>query len=262
MNFREAIKRFLPMRWAQGPKAQRFLHAIGLHVDAVAEQATEGMRARFPQYAPSDALAYIGKDRSIVRGPGETDEEYAARLLRWIDDQRIAGSANSVMQQVRGYLRSITSLTQSPPRMRLVNSTGTFQTLNSDGTFETYHGTWDWDGNSALPVRAWLIIYSIGGSPWNDEGLWGDGNTFWGDGGTWGTDATLDHVAAIRAIVATWKGAGTLYPNIIISFDNSLFDPTNSSTLPDGQWGNWHKVVAGSAVASRFADARYWDGAA
>jgi hypothetical protein len=66
-------------------------------------------------------------------------------------------------------------------------------------------------------------------------------------------------VRALQSIVADWKPAGTRCVNIILAFDPASFNP--ASPEPDGNWGKWTKKVAGVAVPSRLATARYLDGA-
>lgn len=250
-SFRSSLYAISPP-WLRGPVGERLMYGFGVVLDAVAEWAGQGVRARFPGLGPADALPLIGADRQIVRGFAESDASYAARLVRWLDDWRIAGSAPSVLGQLRGYFLA------SRPRMRTIDDSGNWVTLASDDTLSWVRGAgWNWDGLMRW-WRFWAVIYPSNG-PWQTEGTWSDGTTSWGDGGTWGTTATPDEVATLRAIVAQWKGAHALPQWVIVAFDDATFTPGASE--PDGSWGPWSKYVGGVQIPSRIDSARYFDGA-
>lgn len=265
MAFRDSLPKMIRARWTRGPVASRLLYSIAIQFDAVAEAAITAVAARFPGLtavdsinalgfaanAPADALPYLGRDRRIVRGFAESAAGYAARLLRWLDDWRIAGSALSVLEQIQGYCAPFT------PRVRLVTNSGVFWTLDGDGTFSKTLSSWNWDGHPEWWSREFLIIYSDAG-PWAVEGHYGDGLNPWGDGGGWGSTLTPEQAASLREIVATWKGAHSKCAWIILAFDPASFDP--AAPEPDGHWGNWSKIVGTTSVPSRLATARYCDG--
>lgn len=240
----------------------RMLYPGALVSDALLERARLGTRARFPGGgAPEDALAYIGRDRSIIRGPSESREAYEARLQRAIDDHRVRGNPWALMEQVRGYC--------SPHaiRCRTVDEHGNWRTIDRDGTRSTYRASaWDWDGStlSAAWARFWLLIYPTTGTPkqpWDREGTWGDGATWGDDGETLGSTATPDDVQAIRSIVRTWKRAGSRCLWILVVFDDTAFDPADTAPpLPDGTWGDWSMNSGGVQVPTRSTDAIYWKG--
>src|SRR5262249_23084718 len=148
--------------------------------------------------------------------------------------------------QVRDYLYPY------KPRMRIVNHRGTWYTLNPDDTIEVVKnaGNWNWDGNTSLRSRFWLIIYSDAG-PWTSEGAWGQVGTKWGSTVGWGSTATADQVKSIRAIIDEWRSATALSVNVIIAFDPASFNPAaapGSPGMPDGTWGRWSKYSGGVQV--------------
>lgn len=61
------------------PGGQAVVGATGDLKDNLADRAKLAVLARFPLVAPPDALAEIGLERSILRGPSETDAQYAVR---------------------------------------------------------------------------------------------------------------------------------------------------------------------------------------
>jgi len=242
----------------------RYLYSIGAQFDILGDDVVDGIRARFPlELKFPEALAMIGRDRSIVRGFAEPARSYAIRLTRWMDDWRLAGSAFSVLRQLQGYL------TPYATTLRIVNNAGCWYTLNPDGsTSYLQSGNWNWDGNASLWARFWVIIYCSGGKPFDKGPKWGDPGVKWGQpaGRTWGSTATSTQVKTIRGIVQQWKGAHAVCQNIILAFDPASFDPTapGGAPLPDGTWGRWANPSSspfGSQMA-RLPTARYWDGVA
>lgn len=120
----------------------RVLFALGLVLEARIERVKQGVRARFPGLGPSDALVYSGRDAHLARGPDESDESFAGRCVRALDDWKVAGSAWSILEQIRGYL------SPHAVRVRLYNEHGNCYTIAADGTREAIvrHSSWDWDG--------------------------------------------------------------------------------------------------------------------
>ena len=266
LSFRDSIRTMVPPWLADRfplplTNGFRFLYCNAAVLDAFMQVAVEGLRAKYPGIGTPTALPYLGRDRLILRGPDESDAHYAARLVGWLQAWRLAGSAVAVLNQLYDYFSPAT-----PPLLRLVTNWGTWYTLAPDGTLTIQRYTmgeaapWNWDNRPDLWARCWVIIYSPNGVPWGPDRAWGEGGK-WGDGRRWGTTATRDQVVSIQQIVAQWKGAHALYPNVIISFDPAAFAPDGSGAQPDGTWGTYYKIVGGVAVPSRYANARYWDGA-
>lgn len=244
----------------------RILHTLALYLDAFNDRVLRGIRARLPGGGSTeDSLPYIGRDRQVARGPSESRSTYEGRLQRAIDDWRVAGTAWSVMEQIRGYC--------SPHaiRVRIVNEHANFYQIDRDGTRSRGKDTsWNWSDEPEKWSRFWVIIYPTTDSPqqpwarspnWGDPELWGGA---WGTPGyTWGSTATPDDVASVRKIVRTWKPAGSRCINIIIVFqdDAEAFEvDATAPPAPDGTWGNWSKNVGGVQIPARSQDAIYWDG--
>lgn len=129
---------------------------------------------------------------------------------------------------------------------------------------------WDWDSASQVTGSwgwwgSWLIIYSTGSNQmFHKAPKWGSG-VKWGAGSAWGVTESALVGRSIQGIAGQWKSANTWIRWIIISFDDTLFDPaqpTGGGVNPDGTFGRWSKLSGGQYVASRFANARYGDGIA
>lgn len=254
-----SLRQFLAPRWLTEGEGGLVGYALDLMKDAFAERLRLGLMARLPQNdptgtttAPPDALAAMGRDRRVVRARSETDAQYAARLLRWIDDRKQAGSAFTLMQKLSEYLGPL-------PSYRTVDHRGNWYSRAANGT-ESYlldQGNWNWDGAAATEwSRFWVIIYPNG--LWTQPDAWGDVGTEWGETVGWGSNASSEDVQMVRAIVADWKPANAVCVNIIVAFDPASFNPT--APEPDGTWGNWSKVSGGVRVPSRLSTAIYWDG--
>jgi len=265
---RETLSSWLPKRFLTS-RGFRYLYSFALVADATIEAALQGMAARLPGFGTPTALPRIGRDRGIKRGFAESDAHYATRLINFLAAQKKRGSAFELMRQVQGYL------SPASPAIRWVITkanlgVSVWRTLYADGTTSTQITSpvnFNWDGRDAtLATRAWLIIYSTSpNNVWDQDGTWDDTATLtWDEDaaiGTWGSTATLEQIQGVRDIIRDWKGAQTLYSEILICFDDAAFDPgTSSPPNPDGLWRYYHKVDAGVAVMARNEDTVYWIG--
>lgn len=256
------LRRTLGPRWLTDGEGELVGYSLDLIKDGFLQRLYQGHLARFPQNspdgsvtAPSDALTAMGRDRRVVRGIGETEASYAARLVNWLDDRRTAGNPYTLMKTLAAYTGAGTSF-------RTVDVRGNWYSRAADGTQTAVlaQGNWNWDGGADRWSRFWVIVYPSA-SLWTATGnAWGDSACqAWGDAGhTWGSTALPDQVATMRFLVNDWKPAGTRCVNIIAAFDASSFNP--ASPEPDGLWARSSKTVNGVRVASRLSTARYWDG--
>jgi len=260
LSFRETLRGYVPPWLSDRPGRSvgfSYLYAMVSLLDAGAQFAFEGLQARFPGQGTPTALQYIGRDRCIARGPNESDQAYAARLVAWRRAWRMAGNTISLLDNLAAYFAP------RAPLLRVVNNGGVWTTRAPEGAITIYRAVpnnWNWDNRPDLWSRIWPIIYANGGIPFADGGEWGDGSRRWNDGGTIGTSLSPEDVAALDEIVSTWSSATTRCPCTIIAFDPQSFNPLaapGSAGMPDGTWGTWHKVVGGVAVHARLQTARY-----
>lgn len=264
--FYDALLRVLP-RWLaerveQGKtNAFRYVAVMILVLDAAADVLIQGLLARYPRYAPPSALPLIGQSRGLVKGLDETNSEFAEYLVTWLEIRKRAGQQLALAKAIQHYLGTV--------RIRVVNRAGTMVTLEEDGTSTTEFGVdWDWDSlsnpeKSGHWSEEWIIVYT---PPWD---RWGATISTMGDGAPLGeqTDLGLGHkvprvaVDAIKGILADWKAARDRVNTVIFSYDETLFDPSSPSTMPDGYWGRWGKYDPsnpGRRIRSRSQLARYW----
>ncbi len=266
-RFRTLRDKIAP-RWLTSGEGGLVGYALDIVKDAFVERARLGLMARFPQNdptgqttAPPDALAALGRDRRVVKGISETDVQYAARLVQWLNDRRTAGNPFTLMQKLAEYTGPLCSF-------RTVDVRGNWYSRAADGTETSLlkEGNWDWDGDGTGTrwSRFWVIVYP--------NGLWTPSLADWGDAagpdwgepvGSLGSTATAEQVSTMRFLVNDWKPAGTRCINIILAFDAASFGPTSISSgsgMPSGVSGRWSRNLAGVQVPSRVSTARYLDG--
>lgn len=251
-RFRTAYKRLLPS-WLATGEGELVAYSIGLLCDAFAERMRMGLLARFPQFAPPDALGPLGRDRVIRRGINEPDAAYAARLVRYLDDRLVQGDPYALMDQLAAYC-------QAAVKIRTVDRSGNWFTRERDGSRSALisQANWNWDGASAAQwSRFWVIIYPTStGLPWSASV--GGSPASWPAGGTIGTTATPDQVASVRSIIREWQPDGTRCEWVIVAFDDASFDPT--APEPGGTWEHFGTDNAGAYEIARLTTARYWKG--
>lgn len=257
-SFRNTAWILSPARLRTTVAAKLVYSFIGIPLDAIAEAADQATKARFPELAPEDALNVIGRDRGIRRGPLEPALSFRTRLLLWIAMWRGAGIGKALLDQIAGYL------TPNAVRIRIWTQRGIVYTREADGTFTIQRVSstlWNWDNQTDLWARFWVVIYSVGGIPWSRSPVWGTLGYPWGNDPerTWGSTARKSEVQSIRAIVDDIKPAKAKCVNIMVSFAADAFAPTDASPpLPNGTWGEYWDT--GSLSANRDARAIYWKG--
>lgn len=232
---------------------------IGIPLDCIAEASDQAVKTRFPETAPPDALNVIGRDRGIIRGPLEPEASYRVRLLLWIIAWRGAGVGRAMLDMIAGYL------TPRAVRIRIWTQVGVVYTREADGSFtieRVASDLWNWDGQTSLWARFWVIIYSIDGVPWSrSPDLGAELGHSIGENplGSVGSTASISDVQSIRAIVNEFKPAASKCVSIIVSFDDAAFAPSDTAPpLPDGTW--FHYWDTPSLAANRDPRGIYWKG--
>jgi hypothetical protein len=261
-RLRDAIRAWIPPWLADRGRAPEPLRtgfaviwAWAAIFDAQIDTRIQGVEAKFPGFGTPTALPLIGRSRGILQGQGETDDNFAARLIPWLDRWRRAGSAEAIALSLHEYL-------SNHPRVRVVNRAGRMITCETDGTFSDDQVAWDWDsvtdpGNATHWWDLWIVVDQ---PPWPIDSPWGDGER-WGGGLGFGHDAPREDVDAVLALIRQWKSEHSYVRSIIWTYDSSLFDPSTPTTMPDGTWGRWHVLSGGVAVPSgRSPDCRFWEG--
>ena len=246
---RYTFSKFVP-KWLSVDEGEKVLHSLGVLRDWARERVRLGLYARFPTYAPPDALSALGRDRKLIRGIDEPSAAYAARLVRWLDDHKIRGNPFALLEQLHAYLQTDTML-------RTVDRRGNWYTRSATGTHSVTmaSGNWQWDTDALSSwSRFWVIIYSADGSPWEIPT----------DFQTYGTiSATEEQIASVKRLIREWKPAGTRCEWIIVSFDTTDFQPEMSpgdAGFPDSDWRYYSHMDGLDRRPVRNTNARYWAG--
>lgn len=243
-------KKSLP-RWLTDEEGELVGYSLDLLKQIFVERVRLGLLARFPSYAPPDALASVGRERRVVRGINESQESFAGRCVAWLDDRDTSGNPFTLMQKLAEY-------TGPGPSFRTVDNRGNWFSRDESGnrSYLLKRENWDWDNEPSRWSRFWVIIYP--NSLWVPQAKYGSGIKYGEPDKVFGATITPAQVATIRSLVADWKPLHGRCVNIILAFDNASFDP--SSPEPDGQWGTYFKITGGNYVRSRLQTARYLQG--
>ena len=90
----------LPIPWLTNTNGLNEFRAYGSVIDGEVSLLIDAGKARFPDYAATDSLNQIGHDRLLIRGPAESDANYATRLQFAWDDWARAGTALELLVQL------------------------------------------------------------------------------------------------------------------------------------------------------------------
>lgn len=254
VRFRDIVK--VP-RWL-GKVGRDFVGVMVSPLDTATQILTEGIAARYPGRGTPTALPYIGRSRGLIRNQDESDEDYAARLIAWLDVHPEAGWDERVARVVHEYL-------SDRPMVRVVDRSGKWTTITGGVVTRTI-AAWDWDSVSH-PERndpdapwwsdLWVIVYP---TPWalRPDTL---GDLIGDDGFGLGHMCPRADVYALKGLLSQWKAAHARIRAVIWTSDADLFDPTDPGSLPDGTWGAWGGTGSGSRTVSGrdLVSCRYWE---
>lgn len=260
-RFRDVIRSFLPWWLTDRPGKNVGFRVVWMLVsvlDAAVEVAFLGIQASWPGVGTPTALPLLGRSRGILRGQGETDGAFSARLLLWLDRWRIAGSAEALARTLHEFLGD-------HPRVRVITRSGIWVTVDAAGVLSRTAAAWDWDSVSN-PERSgwwsdlWVVVYPV---QWALSPLTiGGGRVIGADSLGLGHKVTRGEWDAVRGLLSTWKSAHTRVRTVIWTSSAARFDPTNPATCPNGKWGQWSFVDGGghSIAGDRdVTECRYWE---
>lgn len=207
MNFRKAIYGLLP-RWltTDNSDGEKIAYVLSVLKDEWLERLRLGLFARYPDYAPDDALALIGRARRISRGIEESRENYTRRLKLWLDAHLGRGGPYKFLQQVGIHWDGF-FFANDPLIIVLISRSGLAFTYDSvDGNITREIIPWDVDSQPERWARWWLIFANWPDGSINNDGTWGDAGT-WGDGGTWSTNLAPITIERLRLVPKDWDAA-------------------------------------------------------
>ena len=219
-NLRSLLNSWLP-GWLQGTWGTRFFGVIGLFCDAIGQGASEALRAPWLKErhntvnpgSPDDSLRLKGSEYSMPKYPGETDDQYRARLELVWQTWGIAGGGPSIIEQLEaaGYVGAYIEFRPG-----------------ADGP-QGQAGPW-WS-------QFW-VIFPIGSHPVTETSpKW---NYFkWNDGTTWGPcTIPRDFAETVRGIISQFKPSDWICRGLVFQFSQPKWN--------DFQWNDgtrWNGAV-------------------
>jgi hypothetical protein len=208
--------------WLLGFWGKAWDVVFGGFEDEIKDATKDGVKARFVQTAPDDALPYIGDERVLARGRTESLIEYRARLQTAWELHKLGGTANGVERSL------------FPIWPGLLDEDFTSAIAVNDG--------WHFDEGSWS--RYWILLQDSGltQETWGSDGAW-DYLGVWGLANT-----TPEDIQAARRNAWWWTSKGTLPVLLTVVFSGEVWDPTE--LWPDGTWG--------AATACHIRLGSYW----
>jgi hypothetical protein len=198
-QWRSIVLRYVPF-WMQGAEFSKLMYAIGVHLDGLADMATIAVQYAFPGYYAFDTLDPIGRARGIVRGPAETNADYAERLRGWLDAHRLRAGPVGLLTQLREFWDAAVY------NIAEVNVGGLRYQVLPDGSLLHDVISWSPIDDASRWAQYWVFL------DWpmaaTDDGIWDDPGT-WDDGGMWDLDSsfTAQDVDDLTRVPRAWNAA-------------------------------------------------------
>lgn len=137
------IRRVTPP-WLQRTVAGRLMQTLAEQADELVDKTIDGVLARLPGSQPTidpGALALVGRERRIRRGPGEAATTYARRLRGWWDAHRTRGGPYALLGQLYAFFLDWLNV-----RMDVVYYSGTRRWIDEAGVITRDAITWEASG--------------------------------------------------------------------------------------------------------------------
>lgn len=150
--------------WLRRVVGGAIMRGLGIPVDTEVDRNVEGVELRFPGGSNGvaihpDALGLLGRERRILRGPGELDATFALRLRGWWDAHLTRGGPYALLQQMFEFFLA----TNNVPIQYIANS-GTSVTVAADGTFtRSIVAGWSGDGEYPLKWARFFLVFFLDG---------------------------------------------------------------------------------------------------
>src|SRR5215469_734384 len=262
--------------WLQNPFGNAWLTAMGQGLDAIRYRSAQSQAIHMPGIGDPSADVYLGLDRQLSQGPGETSAQFEARLSGFAQFWQHAGTDWAVLQVAAAYVVGFNGATM--PGMRIVSNNSCWSFYNAGATPQTTppqyvratNADWNWDGN--LPIgnadpwiapaagpwwRYWLIIDSYTGFEfalnWASLGtgglpLLGDATAQLGSLGFQNVPPSF--FTGLRAAIAPVESGGAWLRWIIVNMLGTGVIPDlpggfPAPTNPNGFWGLGYFISSG-----------------
>lgn len=151
MPYRDWLPRAAPP-WLQKGWGRKVLEEVGGAIDDQRDRLNQAVKARFPAYAPADALPQIGKDRTLLRGPTDTDATYGERLRTAWTTWELAGGHKGLLTQLYASGFTTANIIQKNGRYTSIDGAGTV-------TFTDFVGPFVFDYRDASYYNQFAILF-------------------------------------------------------------------------------------------------------
>lgn len=223
-TYRDILLAKVP-QWLSRGVGGKFLYTMGLHMDALGDALAAAVKLRFPGLYTTETLPLSGQDRRIRRGRTETDEVYATRLIRWLDDHLTRGGPYAMLAQLHAHYAP----TNFP--IHLVYRSGRRFIMDASGAV-----TRDFAWQSQAEDWAQWQLFFFNGSTYTSDGLWSDPGT-WSDGGVWDSTVPYEEVVDFRLVPREWNAAHCKGQIVLINGAVELWDYPQGLWSDPGVWG-------------------------
>lgn len=199
--------------WLQDVGARAINEALGFLKDAFVYSAKEAVKARFPTYAPLDAMSALAADRSLLIGYRE--------------------SAAALRERLRRVWRTAAMRGTKPGMIAALNEAGY---SNVDVREQPQDGSLQW-----WEFDVWIFAPFPWPNDYLQDGRWDDAGT-WDDGGLWANEIPLADVGLLRAIVRKGTPRHARCRQIVVVHAGESWDasapPGTWDDIPTATWGN------------------------
>lgn len=130
------------------------MEGMGERIEALVDRTTESLRKRFPSGDSPEALGFLGRERRILRGPGETSAGFAERLLTWWDAHATRGGPYALLTQMWAFFKDSNNVP-----ITLIANSGLRHDVDVDGNITQSVQT-GWTGDGLYPDK-WARIFLI-----------------------------------------------------------------------------------------------------
>lgn len=247
-TFANSLIKRLPPWWGRLFGAP-IVRGLAAPIDEMMTDTSDSIKLRFPK-EDSDpaALALIGKERRILRGPHEPAITYADRLRPWLDDHKTRGGPYALARQLWLFWRAALNVP-----FEIIYYSGRRYSVATDGTITRDDIGWH-DPNGTEPTPHWSeiwIVFHLDGltASWVDE----LGDTIVTDGGEEiifdvlsGGALTPDEAEDFASVPREWSAAHVKRIHIVLLYgDVRLWGYPVPVKKWGSDWGTWQTSNSG-----------------
>jgi len=244
--FESGLKRISPP-WLRRIAGGAVMEGIGSQIDVEVDRSVEGLRKRFPNAASPDALGFLGRERRILRGPGEPSDVYATRLIGWWDAHRLRGGPYALLTQLYEFF-----LTSLNVPMQVVGNSGIRHSVDTAGVITRDAITWSGDGGYPAVWARIYIFFALTGTTIDIPLITETGEPVLTEGG--------EQVLTTISIYAATSADLELFCSVPREWSAAHIDRIYITLLPPGGelWG--YPVPVGTWSASDPSPGQVWGG--